>query len=240
MSGIMVFLPGYAGDERDELARRGLADLFDNTVSTIFSPVAKGPDGGPGKHVIFYSQFLPDTPRCYEPALQEWKPAPKSGDLESGRYWLGYVRGAKPEPGELVRREVCDGEPVILRDGNSWTVPIADFMPKRLTIDADGREVREVADRHREFVFLSDRIFALLLESGYEVEGEHGPAIEIPGGLTFAALALSKNYRVNRDAVDLLELIEDLEAFKVAAVVTGMAPALRAIAEKKNLELSFL
>jgi hypothetical protein len=239
MAGILVYLPGSTGNNGgDELKRVGLAELLDRSVSPIATPiVTAGPDGGGGRLITFDSPNLPATPTNIDMATQEWKPAPPSGELPAGRYWLGYVKDQRPTPAELQRADLCDGEPVILRDGNQWVVPIADYLPKRLTVDpSSGKEVREVAERHRAFVHWADSLYEYFLSDGFAAMLEKDLVVQIPDGLAGVAMALAKNYRVNRDVVDLLELVEEYEAFEVVKVAIGMAGTLRAISEKKNTE----
>ncbi len=122
-----------------------------------------------------------------------------------------------------------------LKDGRQWVVPIADYLPKRLTIDLKtGAEVRAVAERHREFCHWADSLFERFMSDGFSAQLEKNPVIEIPQGLTFTAIALAKNYRVNRDVIDLLQLIEEYEAFEVASVSCGLSGLVRALAQKKN------
>lgn len=234
MAGLLVYLPGC--EDAKELAARGLGDLFDPSVDVIPTPVMSGPDGGAGCLITFCGA-IPDTPREVNLETQEWREAPPNGELAKGRYWLGFVKGAKPTPDELQRRELCDGELVTLRDGRQWVVPIADYMPKRLTIDPNtGREVREVAERHRAFVHWADSLYEYFLSDGFSKMLQKDLVVQIPDGLAGVATALSKNYRVNRDVIDLLELVEDYEAFEVVKVATGLAATLRSLAEKKNME----
>lgn len=242
MAGILVYLPGFAGaDVQPEFERLGLTELLDRSVTAIATPLAaSGPDGGSGKLVTFDAIGLPDTPRYVDLNTQEWRAAPPDPDheLPAGRYWLGYVKAAKPTPVELQRSELCDGDPVVLRDGNRWVIPIEDYLPRRLTIDpTTGHEVRAVPERHREFANWTNALFELFLSDGFTKVMEKEVVITIPRGLSYAALALAKNYRVNLAVVDLLELIEDYEAFEIAKVATGIGPAMRACAEKKSMEL---
>jgi hypothetical protein len=242
MAGLMVYLPGCTGQDPQELERRGLGDLLDRSVSPIMMPILSGgPDGGSGKLVTFDGPGLSDTPRNVDTATQEWRAAPPDPEheLEAGRYWLGYVKNAKPTPEELQRKQLIDGEPVVLADGCSWVIPIADFAPERLTYDPNtGAEISVPEDRHRLFVDRANEIFAHFMSDSFHELLSKELTATIPGGLSFAGLALSKNYRVNANAVDLLQLVGQVEAFEIARVAIGMKMVERLLAQKKSTALS--
>jgi hypothetical protein len=233
MPGIIVYLPQASGADRKELVDRGLGSLLDSSVDVIPTEVRTGPDGGYGKLVT----FTDDTPREYNAETQTWLEAPKDGQLERGRYWVGYANTARPSAGDLQRATLYDGEPVRLKDGNSWIVPIADFLPKRLTRDtATGEEVEVPADEHREFVNEANAILDLLMSSGFLQMVERELVIRIPRGLSFAGKALAKNYRVNSDVIDLLKLVDGFEAVDIARAACGHMRLERVLAQKKSLE----
>jgi hypothetical protein len=236
--GVMAYLPKYAGDERAELARRGLGSLLDPGIDAIFTEVRKGPDGGHGKLVTFWPG---NSPRevCLE--SQTWMEAPPDGDFAKGRYWVGYVRAQKPSAGELQRRELIDGEPVALADGNAWIVPCCEFAPKRLTRDRNtGAETRVVKDEYQHWVDWSNALYRVFVSDAFHTLVEKQRIVHIPNGLGFAALCLAQNYRVNQDVVDLLGLIGEYEAFEIARVATGMSIMERLLVQKKSTEPSSL
>lgn len=221
-----------AGCER----RGGLESLYDASTSAMrVEPQIEGPDEGVGQ--LFYVAHLASTKRAivsYVPQEQIWRPASQHGDRVFGRYWIGFWKEDRPLPEELQRDRISDGFPVALGDGREWVIPIAEFLPKRLTFDTvTGREKEVVADCYREFTEKANQIFESFVSNDLVqiVEGEH--TVRIPEGLQFAADALQINYRVNRDLVDSLGLISNYEAIAVAEVATGMK--LIADAQKKTL-----
>lgn len=232
MAGLMIFLPNYEGEDAKELAARGASELLEPGITPIFTPVRNGPSGAPGKLVTFYPGH---TPREYDAAAQTWMEAPPAKGLERGRYWLGYVTNEPPTPEELQRPTLIDGEPVVLADDKVWVIPVADFCPKRLTFDpTTGTEVSVPEVRHQHFVNLANEIFKLFVSDGFAAAVARDRAVRIPGGLMFAGVALSKNYRLNSVAVDLLQLVGEYQAFDVARVATGMATMERILAQKKS------
>lgn len=233
--GILIFLPDYEGDDRNELAARGLGDLIDSSVDAIFTPISKGPTGGGGKLVTFYPG---NAPREYDAKLQTWMEAPPDGELKAGRYWLGYVTKSKPRPEDFQRATLIDGEPVVLCDDKVWVIPCCEYAPKRITRDKGGDEIRVVKTEHALWVDWSNALYQLFVSEGFHAIVEKESVVRIPNGLKYAALSLVKNYRVNIDTIDLLELIDEHKAFDIARVATGMSIIERLCHEKKNSEQS--
>lgn len=243
MAGLLVYLPGSTGNNgAEELKRVGLSDLLDPSVSPIPTPILTGgPDGGGGRLITFDAIGLPGTPNNVDMATQVWREAPPDGDLPKGRYWLGFVEGQRPTPEELQRAKLADGDALTLCDGRQWVVPIAELLPKRLTIDPNtGNEVREVAEKHRAFSNWANTLYEYFLSDGFAAMLDKDLVVTIPDGLAGVAMALSKNYRITRDAIDLLELIGEYEVFEVAKIATGMSATLRAIDQKKIVGQPFL
>lgn len=230
--GIMVFLPEHTGNDPSELVNRGAGELLDPATEVISAPLVKGPGGKPGMLFTFWP-FM--DPKQYDEKSQTWLEAPPDGGLAKGRYWVGYVTAQKPTPEELQRRDLIDGEPVVLADNKVWVIPCCEFAPKRLTRDANtGEEKRVVTEAHRHWVEWTNALFSLFVSDGFQAIVEKDLVVHIPNGLAYAALTLSKNYRVNADVVDLLGLIEEYQAFEVARVATGMSIVERIATQKKS------
>ena len=226
MAGIMIYVPGADQVPPQTLTELGLGDLLEPGIAPLaMPPGGKTPDGGTGKLVVFDCPSRPEltTPHVIDLASQEWIPAPPSGDLAAGRYWVGFVVDAPPGPSELARRTICDGEAILLADGRSWTVPIARYLPQRLTRDPKtGQEVTAATAQHREFSNRATDLFCYFMSDEFQDEVSQNGRVRIPNGLEFAALALAKNYRVNIDVVDALGLVSEWEAFDIARVASGL------------------
>ena len=230
--GILIFLPDYEGDDRNELVARGLGDLVDSSVDAIFTPISKGPTGSGGKLVTFYPG---NAPREYDAKLQTWMEAPPDGELKAGRYWLGYVTKAKPRPEDFQRATLIDGEPVVLCDDKVWVIPCAEFAPKRLTRHRiTGDEIKVPEDKYKHWVDWTNALYKLFVSRDFHLIVENTGHIQIPNGLGYAGLTLSQNYRVNMDVVDLLQLVNEHKAFDISRVSTGMSILERAAEQKKN------
>lgn len=242
MAGILVFIPKSTSQQPSELVRVGLGPLLDASVDAIPTPVPTGPDGGPGMLWTFLARVAgaPTSPREVNLKSQEWQPAAPRDGLTRGRFWLGYVKDARPSAGDLQRSELHEGEAVKLLDGNQWLIPIAEMLPRLLEIDpATGEETKQPPAKHRDFVMRANEVFNLFLSDSFHELVSKERRVVIPEGLTFAALALAKNYRVTREVVSLLQLIGEYEAFEVARVASGLSAVERMIAQKKSTASSF-
>lgn len=234
MGQLLAYLPGYAGKDKAKLVEVGLGSLLDASVDPIFSACAKGPDGGSGSLVTFCG-FVPDAPRSFDAELQQWQAAARDGDLAAGRYWLGYVKADKPTAGDLQRAILIESEPVTLEDGNRWMVPCCEYAPRRLTRDRDtGAEVRKVKDEHARWVEWSNEIFEKIIEHDYAALARSGYVVRIANGMQYAALTLSKNYRVNTDVCDLLNLLDENQVAEIILVATGVMLRARLLTEAKK------
>ncbi|MCZ6655575.1 MAG: hypothetical protein O7D91_21410 [Planctomycetota bacterium] len=225
MAGLLVYLPDYNGGDNAELTKRGVGDLFDSFVMPIFRPVLSGgPDGGTGTLVAFDNPSRPgsSTVQHVEMDQQKWLEAPALGELDAGRYWLGYWNKQKPRPEDLQRHSIADGLEVLLADDRRWIIPVAHFLPTRLSRTREGLETQLPLAKHCDFVEDSNALFQHFISDGFQESVASELSVTIPNGLAYAAAALAKNYRVNVDAVDLLELIDSQMVFEIAQVATGL------------------
>lgn len=240
MAGLIAYLPKCPSVSREALRERGLGDLLDSSVDPVPVATTKGPDGGAGMLVTFCGA-IPLPPPAYDAVTQEWLEAPADGEQQRGRYWLGYVKTAKPTAHDLQRGTLIDGEPVLLADGQQWIVPCCEYAPKRLTRDTEtGRETKVVASDHKLWVDWSNALFQTFVSNSFQVLVEKDRVVQIPNGLGYAALCLTKNYRVNMDAIDLLQLVGEYEAFEIARVATGMSIVERIAGQKKTAPSSLV
>jgi hypothetical protein len=164
-----------------------------------------------------------------------WRPAAPDIGQAPGRFYLGVVSGSIPAPADLRRARPLQGFVVKLADGHDWSIPVAATLPKRLCLDhATGEQRRIVEAAHREF-WKESRIFDDLFRSHAQAG-----AVELLAAVVhhdqapaFAVSALAKNYRLTRDLVDVLGLLDDESLFWTIAATIGMpTPAQLAIARE--------
>lgn len=223
-----VFIPNCKTNDVAELQNIGCDNLFDRRHGAIFADCFDGPQGQAGK--LVYAGMGNSAVSMYAPARQTW--------LDCGDYQLGFWNHLRPTPEMLQKDVLIDGEQVILCDDSAWTVPIPNYFPKRLTIDrTTGEETYATAPQYASYIARCNELLMLFISDKFQqrVESEH--VVHIPGGLTFAAEALAQNYRVNRDLVDLLGLIDEHKAFDIAWVSSGCSLAEK-LGNQKKTELS--
>lgn len=226
-----IYLPGKRRALPEVLDESGAGWFRDPADSLAWTEIIEGgPDGGGGmlafddRSRVPVAQIAPG---------QKWVPCIAQEDVESGSYWVGFWEENRPLPEDLQRKELVESFPVALADGREWLIPIAHLLPKRFTLNRVTFEQEEVVlSEHRDFYQRSNELFEYLVSDEFHDRLEEKLQVVIPGGLRYAADALAKNYRVNLDAVDALELIGHAEAIEIAGIATG----LKMVAEvsKKN------
>ena len=236
-----LYIPKRRIASPDALRDLGADWALDSSVTPMFADVIQdGPDGGGGTFVHFdgRGRFAPNHLATINLDAQDWLPAAPEGELAAGRYWLGVWRKQKPGPEDLQRATVNDGPPLALRDGRHWVIPIADYLPKLMTINRQtGDEELRPLPEHLSFVEKTNELFRLLMSDDFHRELEETFRVVIPRGLSYAAEALSVNYRVNRDLVDMLGLIGEFEAVQIAGIATGVDLVATANAAQKKTPL---
>ena len=234
---LAIFVPGQRMATQETLREIGCGPLLDKTVAAMkVDATVEGPNVDQGS--LFYVE-QPGSPRkpivSVDIKLQTWSEAARSNDLERGRYWLGYWTDNPPQPEDLQRDRLCDGQLVELADGRQWAIPVADYLPTRLTIDPEtGAELEVVAKRFEQFTRKANQLFEHFLSDDLVKIIDSELIVHVPDGLSFAAEALAINYRVNRDLIDMIGLVGKYEAFGIAEVVTGIRMS-REASQKKTL-----
>jgi hypothetical protein len=156
-----------------------------------------------------------------------------------GGYWLGLWKDHRPGPEDLQRQDLADGLPVKLLDGNQWVVAIADYLPKLFRLDrATGEQKLQPLPADMPFIEKTNALFEYLTGDEFHGTLEETMTVMIPNGLTYAAEALSKNYRVNFDLLEMLRVVGQLEAVKIAGVATGLELMARRGEQKKSALLA--
>jgi hypothetical protein len=220
-----LYIPGRHRNDNAILHEVGAGWALDPSVTAMFVDVENGPDAGMGKLVYFDSRrrMSPYQIVSLNADAQEWLPAAKDGEQAEGRYWLGVPKAHNPTPDDLQRETVIDGLPVTLCDKQQWVIPIADYFPRRLTLNrSTGMQEDRPFAAHLPFINRTNEMFRLLIGDEFQGRIAEELRVQIPDGLIYAAEALEMNYRVNRDMVDMLGLIGEFEAVKIAGVATGL------------------
>lgn len=234
----LIYIPGQHPRTDETLKALGLGPMLDDSVSCMWADALGGtPDGQRGLLVFFDCPMATHTcsPRGINLEAQEWREAAKCGDLERGRFWIGWNRENPPTPEDLVRTDTTPGESIQLLDRNYWEIAVQSFVPHRRGIDLEtGREVRRPQTAFKPFVDRCKELEEQFLsedKDAIEIEGE---TIRMPGDFAFCSQALAINYRIVPDLVDALELVGDEELFHIVTAAIGIKTMAAIQREKKT------
>lgn len=237
-----IYVPQGRGEAAAMLRKVGAEWALDRSVTAMAIDLrGTGPDGGSGALVYFDSRVGDAAKQITKIDLseQEWQPAAPCGELAAGRYWVGLWRDFRPGPEDLQRQELTEGLVVELLDRRHWQIPIADYLPSKLAIDrTTGEQMRKHLPEFAAFIEKTNAIFRHLISDDFQGHLAATMEVVIPQGLIYAAEALAVNYRVNIDLVDMLGVVGDFEAVKIAAVATGLEMRTATAREKKSALLA--
>lgn len=206
---LLLYIPGPVDNAPDtQFAAAGITELLaPDDARPMYFESSQTPDTGRGSFYTWRNLSVlgasPDP--GYHPGLQEWWPALPDPDkgLPGGRYWYGFVKGQPPRPVDLARSKRVDGPEVLCRDGNTWQWPNGLLLPHDHGLDAEGRFCRKVTARYAsiyEQTMWAYRHWEAALHSGM---------FDLPAANRSAVTLLAANYRVTRDIVARLELLDD-------------------------------
>lgn len=221
-----IYIPGRCRNDESALHDVGAGWAIDRSVNAMYTDVlGNGPDGGSGKLVSFDHRklYVPGQIAFIDLETQRWEKAAACDGQPEGRYWIGLPKDRKPGPDELQRDDLADGLPIMLRDRCEWVAPVVEYLPKRLKLNrSTGEEVKAPREEDKPLVTRTNAMLELLLSEEFQNRVRDERVVDIPRGLAYAAMVLGKNYRVNLDLIDMLDLVGDFEAVKIAGIATGL------------------
>lgn len=184
-------------------------------------------DGGCG---LVFSPYLTETPNKigYWPNDQTWS--------RCGGYWLGVFKDKPVEPESLRRKDtpIQRTWTVTLADEQQWDVPLArwpypcetigeSLLPHRRCLDANGNEVKRVAEQYVKLDAEAHWFYEQYLRIG---DGEVDE-IDLDRVVDVAACAVEVLYHVSRKEIMLLGLLTDEAARAVCEATTGITAVQR-------------
>lgn len=235
MGAFLYFLPAPPDKQSvspPDLTAAGLGYVMDEGRSFTAIATSAGPNGGSGILIGFVGDDGGEPALRFNADSQAWR---KSGD---GKFWVGLQNDAdKPGPNDLARKRVISGEPVKLRDGNEWIVPIClsivrgSTLPQALVLGEDGQTW--TLESLPEFVKLckdAETVWAAFRQSTEKgdgkvrMDGQESPRI--------AADALCVNYRIGPLEISLLKLWSTNEMWDVLKVIVDVGTIERLASEQ--------
>lgn len=247
MAGYAVYIPKGRGANPEQLAAVGLPSL---ATGAEFSDIsARGPDGGHGVVAAWRRGDIENDPPLSCDGM-DWRPAKadKARKLPAGRFWFGQVQGKPVRPKDCERKQMHLGYPIELRDGNAWVIPPATNLPHVHGLDSEGEFCREVAAEFRDYwqdsekyavqFFQAINHLDMLKASKPGIDTQTQVEFTIADAWRFCCRALSLNYRLTPELVDMLGLLDDAAMRNVIKAAIDLPCILEDRVQKKTADLS--
>lgn len=246
MPGFLYFLPGKdKKPDRSRLQNAGLIHLR----GTIAHRACQGPNGAEG---VVFEVKLPEQSENkvgYYPAAQTWAEFQRFDGVpsEAGVYY-GYYNEEPPKPQDLEVAEMKLGHEVKMSDGNAWIIPVATFIPRKITLQTDGTVAFTLTPEYIELQRQVDLLWRdyqrdIRLvepenkEERLKYEEEH---LQEAAQLRLAMNFMAYNYRVTPNECNALGLFDDASLQKTLEAILDVPTFMkiakeRMAAEKKNI-----
>lgn len=204
MSGFLYFVPGV------KTAKDAVKTIGTSCVCSAgcIQREAAGPDKKTG--CVIAPKPVHEkgaAARCgYFPDTQDWT------SVKKGAYWIGTEKKSPPLPVDLQKREFIRGYEIELKDGHTWTIPVARLfdggstLPESLILGPDGEIVSEILPEYARYGAMADHLWQIL-------QSEHGGSNEKPAPMSnrqaysYASRAIEINYMCNEWGVSKLKLL---------------------------------
>ena len=145
------------------------------------------------------ADYLPDEqtwiPAALRPPLSALPPP-----LGAGRYWVGVWNNSPPSPADLRRSTAMRGHDVTLGDGQQWTIPALNMIPRSFRRNAHTGEVELIPLKQYDSFAqtIEDWFQAAVAADGVKTLAEHWD---------LAVFLLKQNYRLTDELIGLRELL---------------------------------
>ncbi len=201
----LIFIPGAKAANPAHLERVGLED---HAAGAEFHETT-GPDNQRGVMCGWKIKGSPATAMAFRPEAQDWTPAARDGDLEYGRYSVGFWKDKPPQPKELQRDYPFRGTTLTLGDKQAWLMPKALELPTTMQLADDGSLKFIVQRRFHQFWLDS-------LHMAGRFEG-----VALREVWPFVARGLALNYRLTPEVVSRLGLITTENILSALLAIIG-------------------
>lgn len=214
MAAYMIFVEGAAPTEVNQLTTKyGIQEIEEGASRLTWLSSQDGPSGKPGM-LGFWMDSQDLRANTYEADSQKWVVVPN----ELGGLWLGTLIDEPLKPDDILKLAPYQRSiPCLLEDGNSWSVPIAKWLPHVWGQDAKGSFVRQPADAFTTFCAEAERVFQFFVAAG---TGEGDFAVDCQW--SFICRALSLNYRLAPAIISALKLVGDYSGGRILAATVEL------------------
>ena len=230
MAGFLYFFPGRPSVRKAEYANYGLADSL-GAVSAIAGAEMVGPSGKSG-HMIRTGQASVETP-AYKPDTQSWL------ECDGGKFWVGCDNDARPGPDDLLRPDDCGGYPVLLGDGNRWSIPVARMDPdgedlstldKSISMDRDGKLTMRPMPKYNVLIDYASTAWDMFMHN-FDESAADAPVADENFKFDASVVALACNYAVTKWEVSLLLLVSVSSQIHILLSICDWPTYLRRVEE---------
>lgn len=225
----LIYIPGQNSDgtAKELFGKVGLGDI----AGGIDVKPSEGPDGERGK--LFGWLSSTQNQLIYKPEAQTWIPSAKSGDRESGAYWVGIWNDSPPTEEDLRKPNHRRGSFIKLGNGERWSVVLPGDLERFPLLNADGSLTWVVDESFNWFVTEIDKrradAYSTIDENGY---------MELCFNLApdwhFLVSVLQINYRVTPEVVSHLRLFSQNGLQALVSNLMGM-PLLSDVGDKQEV-----
>ena len=159
------------------------------------------------------------------------------------KYYIGIINNEKPTEETLRRKKQLAGHEVELGDGGKYLITVARIitggsaLPQSLILGKNGEVLTEALPQYAQFSAKVEKLWEDFQIENKWKEGEI--KISVKERMIFAAEALTWNYHISLDEINLLKLITTENLGEIMAAIidvpTLIAVAKQRKAEKKNI-----
>lgn len=208
-----LFIPNRRAANPQHLIDVGLADFVPGAEFLD----SRGPDDAQGSAqsgVLVAWRKPGATELGYRPDQQEWKPAIPTNALAAGRYWIGFWKDSLPTPDDLRRPYCHRGTELELGDGQAWTFPHPQKLPRDVILEDDGSHRYELQRRFHDYGLEVERWQAHF--AGKDTTFFYRDAIDT------VLNALRLNYRLTPEVQNALRLLNTDNLERAILAITGL------------------
>lgn len=211
----LIYIPGqHDGTVKELFAQLGLSEI-ENGIDVIAS---EGPDGQRGKLCGWLSST--QNQLLYKPEAQTWIPSAKSGDRESGAYWVGVWNDSPPTEEDLRKPNHRRGSFVKLGDGDRWSIVVPGNLDRFPLLNSDGTLTWVVDNQFNWYVTEVDKRKEELIPGS--TEGNWIMVFDLAKDWFFLVSVLQINYRLVPEVAAYLNLFSENSLRTLLAAMVGL------------------
>lgn len=210
----LIYVPGQSTESQSELLGRvGLSEIGQG----LDAKASEGPDNGRGK--LFGWLSSTQAQLIYKPEAQTWIPSAKSGDRESGAYWVGIWKDSPPTEEDLRKPDHRKGSFVRLGNGELWSIVAQGQLERFPDLKSDGSLIYYVDEAFNWFSTEIDKRLADVIRGD---DGSITLLFDMTKDWMFLCRVMAINYRITPEVVSHLRLFSQSALKRLIAQLMDM------------------